>query len=84
MGPWSAPGEGILGPYRAWSMPGPLDSSLVGVLAFHLDPLREAGIPVLAISTHDTDWLLVEVERADEAEAAWSRVGIVIEDAEPA
>ena len=64
-------------------MPGPLDSSLVGVLAFHLEPLRAAGIPVLAVSTHDTDWLLVEVERADEAEAAWQEAGIVLEDADP-
>ena len=64
-------------------MPGPLDSSLVGVLAFHLEPLRAAGIPVLAVSTHDTDWLLVEVDRADEAEAAWREAGIVLEDADP-
>ena len=71
-----------MGPYRAWSMPGPLASTLVGVLAFHLEPLRVAGIPVLAVSTHDTDWLLVEVQAAEAAEAAWRSVGIEIVDAE--
>ena len=78
IGPWSGLG---LGPYRAWSVPGPLAPDLVGVLAGLLDPLRAAGIPMLAVSTHDTDWLLVEEGRADAAEAAWTAAGIRIEDA---
>ena len=36
---------------------------------------------MLAVSTHDTDWLLVEEGRADAAEAAWTAAGIRIEDA---
>lgn len=75
IGPWTGVG---LGPYRAWSVPGPLAPDLVGVLAGFLEPLRDAGIPVLAVSTHDTDWLLVEEGRADAAEAAWIGRGIVI------
>lgn len=78
IGPWQGRG---LGPYRAWSVPGPLDSNLVGVLARLLDPLRAAGVPVLAVSTHDTDWLLVESGRANDAEVAWRNAGIVVEDA---
>ena len=62
-------------------MPGPLAPTLVGVLAGFLDPLRNAGISVLAISTHDTDWLLVSANQAEAAEAAWSEAGISIEDA---
>lgn len=81
IGPWSGVG---LGPYRAWSVPGPLAPELVGVLAGLLDPLRAAGIPVLAVSTHDTDWLLVEEARAEAAEAAWMSAGVRIEDAESA
>lgn len=65
-------------------MPGPLAPDLVGVLAGLLDPLRAAGIPVLAVSTHDTDWLLVEDRFAADAEAAWTAAGIPIEDAIPA
>ena len=81
IGPWSEGSGTAMGPYRAWSVPGPLDPTLVGVLAAFLDPLRAAGIPVLAISTHDTDWLLVDLDRAEAAEVAWSNVGIAIEDA---
>ena len=77
IGPWTGKG---LGPYRAWSVPGPLAPDLVGVLAGLLDPLRAASISVLAVSTHDTDWLLVEEGRADDAEAAWVAHGIEIED----
>ena len=77
IGPWT--GEG-LGPYRAWSVPGPLAPDLVGVLAGLLEPLRTAGIPVLAVSTHDTDWLLVDEGRAEAAEAAWIATGIAIRD----
>lgn len=81
IGPWIGRG---LGPYRAWSVPGPLAPDLVGVLAGLVDPLRIAGIPVLAVSTHDTDWLLVEDRNAQAAEIAWASAGIRVEDADPA
>lgn len=77
IGPWTGDG---LGPYRAWSVPGPLAPDLVGVLAGFLEPLRAAGISVLAVSTHDTDWLLVEEGRADAAEAAWIATGVEVVD----
>ena len=81
IGPWIEGTDTGMGPYRAWSVPGPLAPNLVGVLAAFLDPLRAAEIPVLAVSTHDTDWLLVDLERSAAAEAAWSEAGISIEDA---
>jgi hypothetical protein len=37
-----------------------LDFSMVGILASLLDPLAEAGIPVMVISTFDTDYLMVK------------------------
>jgi hypothetical protein len=30
---------------------------------------------MLALSTHDTDWILVPADRADEAVTAWRRRG---------
>lgn len=81
IGPWVEGTDTAMGPYRAWSVPGPLAPTLVGVLAAFLEPLRVAEIPVLAISTHGTDWLLVDLDRAAAAEAAWSDAGISIEDA---
>jgi hypothetical protein len=77
IGPWTGGG---LGPYRAFSVVGPLDPGLVGILAGLLEPLRSARIPVLAVSTHDTDWLLVEQDRAAEAESAWSSAGFSVVD----
>ena len=56
--------------WRCFKVQGPLDFSLVGVLASLLAPLAEAGIPVFTVSTYDTDYILVregDVERAAEA-----------------
>ena len=45
---------------------GPLDLASVGILAALVDPLRDKGISVFALSTYDTDCLLLpEVQRAD-------------------
>ncbi|MCP4794626.1 MAG: ACT domain-containing protein [Phycisphaeraceae bacterium] len=71
------------GPYLAWSVPGKLDFELVGVLLELIRPLRAAGVPVLAISTFDTDWLLVDEARGPVAEAAWRSAGIEILDDDP-
>lgn len=35
----------------------------VGVLASLIDPLRDAGLPVLAVGTFETDYLLIKAER---------------------
>ncbi len=53
--------------WRALKVAGPLDFSLIGVLASLLVPLAEAGVSVFALSTYDTDYLLVretDLERA--------------------
>ena len=40
----------------------PLDFSLTGILASLSGPLAEAGISLFAISTYDTDYILVKEE----------------------
>ena len=47
------------GPWRAFKVQGPLVMSLLGVVAALADPLRDAGISIFAISTYDTDYILV-------------------------
>ena len=47
------------GPFRAYAVRGPLEFGAVGILAALAAPLAAAGIPILAISTFDTDLLLV-------------------------
>jgi hypothetical protein len=58
------------GPWRALKVAGPLDFSLTGILTSLTRPLAEAGISVFALSTYDTDYLLVPAEQAEAAMAA--------------
>lgn len=46
--------------WRAFEFTEDLDFALVGVLAAIAAPLAAAGISIFAISTHDTDYVLVE------------------------
>ena len=53
--------------WRCLKVEGPLDFALTGVLASLVNPLAEVGISIFAISTFDTDFLLIkqnDVERA--------------------
>lgn len=38
---------------------GPFDFALTGILASFLQPLAEAAVPIFALSTFDTDWVLI-------------------------
>lgn len=66
------------GPHLAFSIDGPLDHSLVGVLAGLLEPLAADGISVMTESTFDTDWILIPTAQADAATASWTRAGHVV------
>lgn len=46
----------------ALKLEGPFPFSLTGVLAAFLEPLAQAKIPILAISTFDTDYVLIKDE----------------------
>ena len=43
---------------------GPFAFSLTGVLASFLNPLAERGVPIFAVSTFDTDYVLVKEKDA--------------------
>jgi len=63
---------------RGWScfkVAGPIDLSLTGVLASLTSPLAEARINIFAISTYDTDYLLVKKEKLARAEEVLIRFG---------
>jgi hypothetical protein len=53
--------------WKALQVKGPLDFSLTGVLASLTEPLAKEGISVFAISTYDTDYLLVKSEQLKKA-----------------
>lgn len=61
--------------WRALKVVGPLDFALTGVLAALAVPLAEAGISIFALSTFDTDFVLVREGDLDRAMAALERAG---------
>lgn len=57
----AAPAGGVVEPgWRCLKVRGPLDFSLTGILASLAGPLAEAGVPIFALSTYDTDYILVK------------------------
>jgi uncharacterized protein len=46
--------------WRGIKIEGPLEFTLVGILASLLEPLSRADISIFAISTYDTDYILVK------------------------
>ena len=69
------PGIVRQGPLTAYEIAGPLDFTMVGVLAGLLEPLARQGISILALSTYDTDYLLIDSDRSEDAAAIWKRGG---------
>jgi hypothetical protein len=63
------------GPWRAFKVQGPLVMTLLGVVAAIADPLRDAGISIFAISTYDTDYVLVHEPDVEAATRALRRAG---------
>lgn len=53
--------------WRCLKVNGTLDFSLTGILASLAAPLAEAHIPLFAVSTFDTDYLLVKEIHRDQA-----------------
>jgi uncharacterized protein len=56
--------------WRVMKVHGPFDLSEVGVLAALVQALAAAGVSVFAVSTFDTDYLLVQCSQLREAVAA--------------
>jgi hypothetical protein len=52
------------GPWTCFKLQGPFPFSQTGVLASFIDPLAEHGVPIFAIATFDTDYVLVKEEYA--------------------
>lgn len=69
--------EGIRtdGGWRALKIAGPMDLSIVGVLASITAPLADAGVCLFAVSTFDTDYLLVREAQVGRAEDAIRQAG---------
>ena len=51
------------------------DDLQIGVMVGLLKPLADAGIPVLTVSTFDTDWVLVPASSSAAAASVWRAAG---------
>jgi uncharacterized protein len=63
---------------RGWlalQLEGPFPFSMTGVLAAFVQPLAEAKIPIFAISTFNTDYVLIKREDLERALIALSAAG---------
>lgn len=56
--------------WRAMKLEGPFEFTEVGVLASVATPLADADVGIFAVSTNDTDYVLVKDEQLDRAVAA--------------
>lgn len=71
-------------PFTAFAVERPLDQPFTGVLVGLLQPLAEAGLRVVTLSTFDAEWLLVPAGDAERAEEEWRRRGHTVTAAVPA
>ena len=61
--------------YRALRVRGTLPPDLVGILVSIAEPLAQAGLSIFAISTYDTDYVLVKARDLPAALAALRKAG---------
>ncbi len=61
--------------WRAIKVNGPLDFGLTGILVSLAHPLAASGVSIFAISTFDTDYVLVKQENLERAMAALESAG---------
>jgi uncharacterized protein len=69
--------EGIVveGGWVALGLEGPFPFAMTGVLESFIQPLAQAGIPIFAISTFNTDYVLIKNENVKAALTALATAG---------
>ena len=71
--------DSTVGPWLAYRVPGTLDFTMTGIMSALTAPLAAAGIGILAISTYDTDYILVRADAGEAAKISWRGAGINVE-----
>lgn len=64
--------------WRALQVQGVIDFALVGVLASICVPLARAGVSIFALSTYDTDMVLIKEDALDRALHALTQAGFLV------
>ena len=73
------PGVKAEGPWAMLAVRGPLAFEMTGVLAGLATPLAAAGISIFALSTYDTDYVLVRYDHLERAVRALRQAGHTVE-----
>ena len=66
--------------FVGWRVAGTIDFAVTGVLASLTAPLAAAGVSVFALSTFDTDYLLVRARDRERAAAALASVAVLVDE----
>ena len=66
--------------WKGFVIQGILDFSLIGILSKISGVLADAGIGIFAVSTYNTDYILVKAESFNKAEAELATAGYAIID----
>lgn len=66
------------GGWKLLKIEGPLDFSLIGIIAGISKLLVETNVSLFTISTFDTDYLLIKLERLEDARRALEGGGFVL------
>jgi len=66
--------------WRCFRVEGPMPLSSVGVLASLAAPLARTSVSLFAVSTYDTDYLLVKEEAVGRAQQALDRAGHTVRE----
>jgi hypothetical protein len=66
------------GPWTLFEVDGILDFGLVGILNSLTQPMADAGISVFAVSTFNTDFILVKEDTAEKAHGVWQAAGFPV------
>lgn len=73
------PGAEQSGDWRCLKLRGPLDFDQVGVLTSLTQPLADAGISIFAISTYETDYILMQGKNIDLAISVLRKQGHAVQ-----
>lgn len=67
-------------PWTCFMLEGPFPFALTGVLVAFIDPLAQGGVPIFAVATFDTDYVLVKEEHAGRALEILKKAGHILSD----
>jgi hypothetical protein len=81
---FAPPGARVEGGWAAMRLEGPIPFEATGVLASLATPLAAAAVGIFAVSTYDTDYVLVKEADASRAQAALEAAGFIFRPEEPA